>query len=81
MGEYNRNTVSSRIAMPIATALAAAVSAKVAIDKKEGFFGISSELNDGEAKMYAVFASLIACWFLYELVVSVCFFVYRYNKR
>lgn len=67
--------------MPIATALAAAVCVKVAIDRREGFFGIKTELNDGDAKIYMVFASLIACWFLYELVVSVCFFVNRYNKR
>ncbi|MBO6739756.1 MAG: hypothetical protein JJ916_07850 [Phycisphaerales bacterium] len=44
-------------------------------DRTEGFYGITTELDDSDVQAYSIFAILIALWLIYELVLSIRFFV------
>tara|TARA_R110000744_G_scaffold59683_1_gene124010 strand:- start:1419 stop:1670 length:252 start_codon:yes stop_codon:yes gene_type:complete len=75
MGDKKYNTKSARIARPIAIALIVVISGMVTISKRESFYGHQTDLGDADTRAYMVFTGLAVAWFLYELIVSICFFV------
>jgi len=79
LGDKKYNTASARIARPIAIALIAVASVMVTISKRESFYGHKADLNDADTRAYMVFTGFVVVWFLYELILSICFFVRRYK--
>jgi hypothetical protein len=69
------NTISARILRPIIVCIILLGYLKVIHDRTEGFYGITTELDDSDVQAYSIFAILIALWLIYELVLSIRFFV------
>ncbi len=75
------DTVSSRISRPITAVFFVYVCVQASIDRVEGFFGLTKELDDDAVKRYKIVAFFCACWLLYELTISVYFFVDKYKNH
>lgn len=69
------NTTAVRVIKPVAVLFVVFVSIKVAQDKKESFYGVKTNLDESQVQAYIIFASLCALWFVYELVLTIRFFL------
>tara|TARA_R110002072_G_C7934090_1_gene531954 strand:+ start:606 stop:878 length:273 start_codon:yes stop_codon:yes gene_type:complete len=80
MSDNKYNTKSARITRPIAIALIVVVSGMVTISKRESFYGHKTDLSNADTRAYMVFTGLAVAWFLYELILSICFFVGKHRS-